>query len=545
MKVALSLLLLKVAAVVAKPQKPRVLAACLEADKNQPLVEPRVIQSDEDELRFELNIAAGSVGDLLPCGIRFRSRLYEGTFPGPTIMTRRGQLVNMSLINHLGPEDPNVPVVPNFFHTPNTTNLHIHFIHASPGGSQDNVMRKLVPGQTLEYSFPLHEEHASGTGFYHPHYHGSVYYQMYNGMAGAWIMQDEADREYEQAPELEAMTEHVLVLQDLDLGRHEDIMKMDNQLSGDQRYQWWARGGGPHSNMPIDFENPNNLNFRLLLVNGQYNPKTTLRKGEIKRLRLVNALTTDSVHFMFDAPGCRLWELAKDSIYLNKPMEASSVFIAAGSRVDVAARCDGDDIEVGQLVQLLSDHDESQLHIGSPLDDGQQFLTGYIWSTIAFVPDHESKTNQAIVTFEITQEGEPMYLPSKLPSLPSYTQRLIDESAATETLPDELIKELVFAGPATIYDRPEDFHRGVLRMEFRDVNHMLYNDTILLWNQTLGMLDEWVSGLSLHLLSWPRITSSYTAPSSSTCSISMTHTQTISTRPSSLITSTSTQTTFS
>ena len=108
MKISTTLLLLSLrsATVVAFDAakghvSPPILADCLELDKNQPLYQPPVITSDEAEWTFDLVVEEGQVGDLLPCGIRYKSRLYNGNVPGPTVRTRRGQTVNISLVNRL------------------------------------------------------------------------------------------------------------------------------------------------------------------------------------------------------------------------------------------------------------------------------------------------------------------------------------------------------------------------------------------------------------------------------------------------------------
>ena len=50
--------------------------------------------------------------------------------------------------------------------------------------------------------------------------------------------------------------------------------------------------------MPVDFENPNDLDFELLLTNGQYNPLLEMKRGTVHRLRMINAITESSLHMV-------------------------------------------------------------------------------------------------------------------------------------------------------------------------------------------------------------------------------------------------------
>ena len=80
-----------------------------------------------------------------------------------------------------------------------TTNLHTHGLHVSPGMAgdssfnSDNVLLKLEPGQSARYRFDIDEvrTHQPGTFWYHPHVHGSTAVQVVNGMAGALIIEGE------------------------------------------------------------------------------------------------------------------------------------------------------------------------------------------------------------------------------------------------------------------------------------------------------------------------------------------------------------------
>ena len=67
---------------------------------------------------------------------------------------------------------------------------------------------------TFEYTIPA--DHPSGTFWYHPHRHGSVAYQLSNGLAGALIVEgsrQDGIADLEDIPEVAAAKERILVIQ--------------------------------------------------------------------------------------------------------------------------------------------------------------------------------------------------------------------------------------------------------------------------------------------------------------------------------------------
>src|SRR5262249_55903219 len=118
---------------------------------------------------------------------------YNGRLVGPTIRVQRGTTVKINLKNELPADDaPPVTVDPDQEDQPHdlhTTNLHTHGLHVSPRGDSDNVFREIPPGASFQYSFTIPADHPAGTFWYHPHKHGSVAYQLANGLAGALIVE--------------------------------------------------------------------------------------------------------------------------------------------------------------------------------------------------------------------------------------------------------------------------------------------------------------------------------------------------------------------
>ena len=102
---------------------------------------------------------------------------YNGGLPGPTLRLRAGDTVSLTFANQL-----DAP-----------TNLHTHGLVVSPEGNSDNVFVKIDPGATHDYLYKLGSDHPPGVFWYHPHHHGISAEQLFGGLYGAIIVEDEAE----------------------------------------------------------------------------------------------------------------------------------------------------------------------------------------------------------------------------------------------------------------------------------------------------------------------------------------------------------------
>ncbi len=58
-------------------------------------------------------------------------------------------------------------------------------------GNGDNPFLRIDPGQTFEYEIDLPDDHPSGVFWYHPHQHGLVADQLFGGLYGAIIVDED------------------------------------------------------------------------------------------------------------------------------------------------------------------------------------------------------------------------------------------------------------------------------------------------------------------------------------------------------------------
>jgi FtsP/CotA-like multicopper oxidase with cupredoxin domain len=183
---------------------------------------------------------------------------YNGLFPGGTIRARKSDLLRIRFSNSL-PKDG----AKNFLgHPKYVTNLHTHGLHVTPGDNPDPVTRPpmgmpytegthgdnmlvmLEPGASTVYEYDLSKHYPGTLNFYHPHIHGSVTDQMWAGMAGCLVVEDDV-------PALAGYETHIMMLKDI-------------TLSGSDP--------APHTSM-MDYMH--GLEGTTVMVNGLVNPRLT------------------------------------------------------------------------------------------------------------------------------------------------------------------------------------------------------------------------------------------------------------------------------
>ncbi len=175
---------------------------------------------------------------------------YPASFPGPTLQFNPGDTLKLSITNDLST---------NLNANEIATNFHFHGGHVPAMGQGDNVYRSLGPGETMEVVIPVPAvSQSAGTNWYHPHHHMSTHVQVYGGLAGTIQIGETLDAWPQYKGDFEEVT---LALSEVNIkdGVIDALGTSDGYMIG-----WQKR------------------------INGQLNPKMTMRPGETQIWNLAN-----------------------------------------------------------------------------------------------------------------------------------------------------------------------------------------------------------------------------------------------------------------
>lgn len=424
------------------------------------LVQPEVRQSFAGFLDTVLNIGfapnkiSGQQG-----GQSVFTRTYEGILPGPTLRVRAGDEMNIRLINNLPPNIDTIPVNMLMPHGINTTNLHTHGLHVSPSGDSDNVLLRISPGETFDYSIHVPANHPGGTFWYHPHKHGSVTTQMQGGMSGAIIVEGAID----QVPEVAAARDLTLVLQELQLTNNGEVEAPDETATciGDV--------------YPMD--------QTLYTVNGQLNPILKARPGEVVRLRLLNATIGTFYPYSLDDHDLNL--IAIDGISLSELETSDTVLSGPGNRHEILIKAGAPGtyvfrgLEFDRSASLIRDEVELFTFIveGQPMDMG---LPTNLPAPFATITDDEITGTRELIfdTVDSTGQFPPGYLVNLAFTIDG---ALYDDNVINQTVQLGAVEEWTIVNNAT-EDHNFHIHTNpfeVVAIDGETLDTPVWYDTIL------------------------------------------------------------------
>ncbi len=244
--------------------------------------EPEVLRSEGGELQVRLEAAMGTHE---VAGRQARTMGFNGGVPGPTLMLRPGDTLRLELVNGLE----------------QVTNLHTHGFHVSPEGNSDNVFLAVEPGASQQYEYRLPEDHPPGVYWYHPHCHGNVADQLFGGLYGAIIIEDDGAIPVDH--------ERVMVISDITLDQDGSLVSPSSmdQMSG--------REGD------------------LVLVNGRTEPDLAGKAGQRERWRVVNACASRYLALTLSGQDAKV--IGRDAGRLGSTAALEEVVLAPGNRLDL------------------------------------------------------------------------------------------------------------------------------------------------------------------------------------------------------------------
>lgn len=243
---------------------------------DETFVEPRILASVDGRLDVTMTLAY--LKTMLD-GKSVTLRNMYGSIPAPTLRLNVGDTLRIRIVNSLPANPP--PVQPTkHLRYPNSTNLHTHGLHVTPGLVSPGVYGDYVmddpalgvqPGESRQHEYQIRADHPPGAYWYHPHLHGSTAIQIGSGMAGALLIKGAID----QVPEIAAAHERVFMFQ-APISNDSGVLESFSQVSDD-----------PSNEPPF-------------LINGVRRPRLYMRRGEVQNWHFVNAAILKFLNLSLD-----------------------------------------------------------------------------------------------------------------------------------------------------------------------------------------------------------------------------------------------------
>lgn len=277
-------------------------------------VEPAALTSVGGEL--DVTLALAYVETMLD-GKRVKLRSMHNSIPAPTLRVNVGDRLRVRVINQLPPNPPSTEPTRHLRY-PNSTNLHMHGIHATPGmvsagvygdWVMDDPALGIQPGQTRQHEYTIGSDHPPGICWYHPHLHGSSAMQVGSGMAGALVIRGEIDR----VPEIAAAVERVFMFQ-APISDAAGTLESFAQVAD-----------RPATEPPF-------------LVNGVRRPRLVMRRGEVQNWRFVNAAIFNFLNLSLDGHALHVYGHdgnPRRTLLAVGPGGAEGLVLAPGNRASV------------------------------------------------------------------------------------------------------------------------------------------------------------------------------------------------------------------
>lgn len=215
---------------------------------------------------------------------------YNGDYLGPVIRVKKGDDVTIKVKNDLNEQ----------------TTIHWHGLEVS--GDKDGGPHSAInPGDTWSPRFTINQPAA--TLWYHPHLLHKTGEQVYKGLAGLFIIDDEVTKKL-SIPKEYGVDDIPLIIQ-------------DKKFAAD-------------GNIPYDLEMRDvmmGLHGDTILVNGAINPFLEVPRGKV-RLRLLNGSNARVYEFKLNN-NQDFWQIGSDGGLLESPVKMNKLVLGPAERAEI------------------------------------------------------------------------------------------------------------------------------------------------------------------------------------------------------------------
>ncbi|PLA74948.1 copper oxidase [Hydrogenovibrio sp. SC-1] len=280
----------------------------------------------------------------------------NGDFLGPAIKVRNGDNISLNVTNNLS----------------ESSTLHWHGMHL-PGEMDGGPHQLIQPGETWQAQYQVKQEAA--TNWFHPHQEGETGRQVYQGLAGLLIVEDD----------------HINTL-----GLPSTWGEDDIPLIVQDRY---FTADGQLSYLPSAMDGMNGMTGGTYLTNGVINATTEL-PAQLVRFRVLNGSNARFYELKF-SDGHDFQQISTDGGLLETPQTLSQISLSPGERIELVTDLSG---RTGQQLSLVDANNANkpilEMSITTPNDQPG------ILPEILASREHPSEADAAKTrTFELNMGG--------------------------------------------------------------------------------------------------------------------------------------------
>jgi len=193
------------------------------------------------------------------------------------------------------------------------TTMHGHGMHV-PASMDGGPKNKIQPGTIWTASYTVNQEAA--TNWYHPHLMGETAKQVYMGLAGLIIIDDDKSDAL-ALPKTYGVDDIPLIIQDKRFTASRQINYAPNRMEIMRGYT-----------------------SRTMMVNGSINPYINVKDKQI-RFRILNGSNSSLYNFRF-SDGRSFSQVATDGGFLETPVRLTNLLLSPGERAEIIVNFSGD-----------------------------------------------------------------------------------------------------------------------------------------------------------------------------------------------------------
>ena len=358
---------------------------------------------------------------------------YNGNYLGPTIRVRRGEKISIRVDNTL--DEP--------------TTVHWHGLHI-PGDADGGPHQIVQPGKSWDPVFTINQEAA--TLWYHPHLLGKTAEQVYKGLAGMFIIDDENSSNLD-IPNKYGVNDIPLIIQD-------------------RRFY----NDGTFAYRPSRHDIMQGLIGNTITVNGAVKPWLKVPNALV-RFRILNG-SNSSLYKISLSDGSLFSQIASDGGFLEKAVTMNNSVLSPGERAEIIVDFNSfKDKEVYLKVEIYTGKEFEALKIQIIDSNAESANTiPYRLSRIVKIPESDADRTRRFVM----QTGMGSF---------SINGKKMDMSRI-----DEIVKlgstEIweIYNRPMGMMQIPHSFHIHDVQFQILDRNgkppppaESGWKDTVLLW----------------------------------------------------------------